>query len=60
MRAQHSDTHSCVIWNVGIQSNIADNNEMQNYKLACNSCDVEKVNSAEEDVARTSSPDTCT
>ena len=60
MRAQHSDTHSSVMWNVGIQSNIADNNEMQNYKLTCNSCDVEKVNLAGEDAARTSSPVTCT
>jgi hypothetical protein len=34
--AQHSDTHSCVIWNVDIQSNIIDNNKMQSYKLTCN------------------------
>jgi hypothetical protein len=59
-RAQHSDTHSCVMWNVGIQSNVIDNNKMQSYKLACNSCNVEKVNSAKEDTARTSSPDICT
>ena len=48
------------MWNVGIQSNVTDNNEMQNYKIACNSCNVKKVNSSGEDAARTSSPDTCT
>ena len=34
--AQHSDTYSSVMWNVGIQSNVIDNNKMQSYKLACN------------------------
>ena len=50
----------CVMWNIGIQSNVIDNNKIQRYKLTCNSCNVEKVNSVGEDVARTSSPDTCT
>ena len=45
--AQHSDTHSCVMWNVGIQSNVIDNNKMQCYKLICNSCNVEKLTRSE-------------
>jgi hypothetical protein len=35
-RAQHNDTLSSVMWNVGIQPNVIDNNKMQSYKLACN------------------------
>ena len=57
-RAQHSDTHTCVTWNVDIQSNVIDNNKIQSYKLICNSCNVKKVNSTGEDAARTSSPNT--
>ena len=60
MRAQHSNTHSRVMWNVGIQSNVMDNTKCKATSLLAISVIVEKINFARRDAARTSSPNTCT